>query len=51
MHPDNPAPNGFYSFNPMKLYTSGYILDALPEGRAFEIHWDDFALWTDRARD
>ena len=41
--------NGFYSLLPMKLYTYGAVMDALPEGRPFEILWDDFELRTGAA--
>ena len=48
IHPDKPNLEGFGSFQPMKLYTSGAILDGLEPGAAFEILWDDFQLWTDK---
>ncbi|HIB59601.1 MAG TPA: hypothetical protein EYO42_03540 [Candidatus Poseidoniales archaeon] len=44
-HPDDPSPDGIQSFNPMKLYTSGALLDQIPEGRALVVLWDNFTLY------
>ena len=44
-HPDDAGPDGFETINTMKLYTSGELLDQLPEGRALVVYWDDFMLW------
>jgi hypothetical protein len=44
-HPDDPTPDGFAHFNPIKLYTSAAIVDFVRQfGGALEIDWDDFHL-------
>ncbi|RMG11198.1 MAG: hypothetical protein D6731_16015 [Planctomycetota bacterium] len=44
-HPDDPAPDGFAHLNPMKLYTSAALLDALAaRGRRLRVLWDDVSL-------
>lgn len=46
-HPDDPAPNGFEDFQPIKLYTSGPLVCALRErSLPLEAWWDDFVLAT-----
>jgi hypothetical protein len=48
-HPDDPAPDGFTQFNPMKLYTHNKNVHRVcSQGGALQIYWDDFELWTDR---
>lgn len=50
-HPDDPAPDGFTQFNPMKLYTHNKNVHRVrSEGGALQIYWDDFELWTDKVR-
>jgi hypothetical protein len=46
-HPDDPAPDGFTQFNPMKLYTHNKNIHRVRnQGGALQIYWDDFELWT-----
>ena len=48
-HPDDPAPDGFVQFNPMKMYTHRKNVDRVRQcGGALQIDWDDFELWTDQ---
>jgi len=48
-HPDDPCPDGYSHFNPMKLYTSDDVLNYVKDqGGALEVLWDDFELWKDR---
>lgn len=48
-NPSDPAPDGVTGFNPMKLYTSKEIVGwARQHGKALQIYWDDFELWTGR---
>ena len=42
-HPDDPLPNGVNSFNPMKLYTSGGLVDGMTD-HCLCIYWDDYRL-------
>ncbi len=47
-HPDDPHPDGVTAFNPMKLYTSGVLIDRLANANAeLSVFWDDFEFWTD----
>ncbi len=47
-HPDDPDPDGVSSFNCMKLYTSGQLIEGMKALDAnIAIYWDDFKLWTD----
>lgn len=48
-HPDDPAPDGFTQFNPMKLYTHNRNIHRVRnQGGALQIYWDDFEIWTDK---
>lgn len=48
-HPNDPHPDGFGSFNPLKLYTGQALVDHVREqGANLVVLWDDFALF-DRA--
>lgn len=48
-HPDDPSPDGFTQFNPMKLYTHNKNIHRVRnQGGALQIYWDDFELWTDK---
>jgi hypothetical protein len=48
-HPDDPAPDGFTQFNPMKLYTHNKNIHRVRnQGGALQIYWDDFELWMDK---
>ncbi len=49
-HPDDPSPDGLSNFNPMKLYTSERLINAMRDaGRTLQLYWDDieFRLRTD----
>ncbi len=47
-HPDDPAPDGMANFNPMKLYTSGTLIDGMTAaGAELSVFWDDFELRID----
>ena len=47
-HPDDPAPDGVRSFNPMKLYTSAILIDSMAAHNAeLSACWDDFEFWRD----
>lgn len=47
-HPDDPTPDGVTSFNAMKLYTSGALIDGMDSLNAcLCLYWDDFQIWTD----
>ncbi len=47
-HPDDSLPDGVTSFNPMKLYTSGELINGLRQaGGKLILYWDDFEIWTD----
>jgi hypothetical protein len=44
-HPGDPSPNGLTHFNPLKLYTSGRLIDHVREnGGVMQIYWDDLKL-------
>ncbi len=46
-HPDDPSPDGFKMFNPMKLYTSGTLIEGMKKSHAqLSVYWDDFEIWT-----
>ncbi len=48
-HPDDPAPDGIQTFNPMKLYTSATLIDALnSQGAQIVVLWDDFEFWPEQ---
>jgi len=48
-HPDDPAPDGFTQFNPMKLYTHNKNIHRVrSQDGALQIYWDDFKLWTNK---
>lgn len=47
-HPMDPSPDGVRNFNPMKLYTSGGLIDQMALANAdLALYWDDFEIWTD----
>ena len=47
-HPADPSPNGITSFNPMKPYMAGSLVDSMRSwNRLVQAHWDDFVLWKD----
>jgi hypothetical protein len=44
-HPDDPAPDGITHFNPLKLYTSKALVDAVRDaGGALQVFWDDLGF-------
>lgn len=44
-HPDDPNPNGLSDFNPVKLYTSGQLVEYVhSRGGALQIYWDDLDI-------
>lgn len=44
-HPGDASPNGLTHFNPLKLYTSGRLVDHVREhGGVMQIYWDDLNL-------
>jgi len=46
---NDPAPNGFTGYNPMKLYTSKELVSYVKsQGKTLQIYWDDFKLWTNK---
>lgn len=48
-HPDDPNPDGYTRFNPMKMYTHNRNIHRVrSQGGALQILWDDFELWTNR---
>ena len=47
-HPSDPSPDGVTSFNPMKLYTSGALINGMSQANAeLAVFWDDFEIWLD----
>jgi hypothetical protein len=45
-HPNDPTPDGFVSFNPLKLYTSEKTINWVREnGSDLVVLWDDFELY------
>ena len=47
-HPNDPNPDGIRSFCPMKLYTSGQLIEGMNLlGANLAIYWDDFKIWVD----
>lgn len=47
-HPNDTAPDGVTNFNPMKLYTSGQLINGMDSLDAcLCLYWDDFTIWTD----
>ena len=45
-HPEDPIPDGFGAFNPLKLYTSSQTIDWVRNnGEDLVILWDDFYLY------
>lgn len=44
-HPDDPAPDGLSHLNPLKLYTSKALIDAIRgAGRVLAVDWDDLSF-------
>ncbi|MGI9551752.1 MAG: hypothetical protein ACR2MT_11160 [Aurantibacter sp.] len=44
-HPEDPDPDGLSHFNPMKLYTSGKLIDHVKgTDKLLNVYWDDFRL-------
>jgi hypothetical protein len=47
-HPNDLNPDGVRSFCPMKLYTSGQLIEGMSLLNAnLAIYWDDFKIWVD----
>ena len=47
-HPQDAMPDGVSSFNPMKIYTSGGLIQGMQSANAeLSVFWDDFELWID----
>ena len=45
-HPNDPCPNGFSEFNPMKMYTDDNLIDYTNEkNKVLQVYWDDLELW------
>ena len=45
----DPAPDGFTGYNPMKLYTSKEVVAFMKSnGKTLQIYWDDFKLWKNK---
>ncbi|MCH2021972.1 MAG: T9SS type A sorting domain-containing protein [Saprospiraceae bacterium] len=45
-HPLDPFPDGVKNFNPMKLYTSGTLIDGMSAiNTELSVLWDDFEIW------
>ena len=45
-HPQSPAPVPLVNWNPLKLYTSGSIIDHIrSKGGVARIYWDDLEIW------
>ncbi|WP_254560023.1 hypothetical protein [Dyadobacter diqingensis] len=43
---EDPSPDGFTGYNPMKLYTSRELVAHVKSrGKTLQIYWDDFKLW------
>ena len=48
LHPSDPSPDGVTSFNPMKLYTSGALINGMSQANAeLAVFWDDLEIWLD----
>ena len=46
---EDPNPNGFTGYNPMKLYTSKELIKHVKtQGKTLQIYWDDFKLWKNK---
>lgn len=51
--PGDLSANGLNDFNPMKMYTSGSLIDYMNDGsnggpKPLVIYWDDYKIWKDR---
>jgi len=47
-HPNDNNPDGFRNINPLKLYTSGELVNFVQsEGHSLRVLWDDFVIETD----
>ena len=47
-HPQDTSPDGVTNFNPMKLYTSGLLIDGMNAVNSeLSLFWDDFEFWID----
>ena len=47
-HPNDPLPDGVTNFNPMKLYTSGLLIDGMTSlNSELSVYWDDFEFSSD----
>lgn len=47
-HPQDTSPDGVTNFNPMKLYTSGILIDGMNSVNSeLSVFWDDFEFWID----
>lgn len=48
---EDPIPDGFTGYNPMKLYTSKELISHVKsQGKTLQIYWDDFKLWTSQTK-
>ena len=48
-HPDDPNPDGLFLINPLKLYTSGHLVDVMnAAGGTMQVYWDDFKFWKNK---
>lgn len=49
-HPQDSSPDGVTNFNPMKLYTSGTLINGMNSlNTELSVYWDDFEFWIDSA--
>jgi len=47
-HPQDTSPDGVTNFNPMKLYTSGILINGMNSVNSeLSLFWDDFEFWID----
>lgn len=45
-HPNDPCPNGFSDFNPMKVYTDDNLIEYMQENnKTVQLYWDDLEMW------
>ena len=48
----DPKPDGISDYNPIKLYTSGDLIEYMKsQKKTLQIYWDDFRLWKDKKPD
>ncbi len=47
-HPGDSTPDGLTHHNPVKMYTSGALIDSLRNwGKLTHVYWDDYMVWSD----